>query len=119
MDVVAVDHHVAQVDAHAEGDAVAVGLAGDVRSDGLLRFHGGGHGVDGARELDEHAITHELDDPAVVPGEPGVDELGAKRLEGDERALLVGPDQARIADHVGGQYCGETALHRLPPRPVD
>jgi hypothetical protein len=40
----------------------------------------------------------------------GISEFASVRLEGGERAFLVRPYEARIADHVGGEDSSETAL---------
>ena len=47
--------------------------------------------IDHARELDQRAVAHELDHPAVVLGDQRLDELLAQRLQARVRARLVGP----------------------------
>ena len=41
----------------------------------LLDEHGAAHRVDDARELDQGAVAHELDDAPLVLGEERLDEL--------------------------------------------
>ena len=43
--------------------------------------------------------------------ELGIDEIRLQRFQSRDRALLIGPDQARVADHVGGHDGGEPAFH--------
>ena len=86
-----------------------------------LDEHGAAHRVDNARELDEGAVAHELDDAALVLGDQGLDELSAVRLEAGEGAVLVPLHEPAVADHVGRQDGGEPPLdprHRRPPRRI-
>ena len=41
----------------------------------------------------------------------GTDEVRTQRFERRERAVLVRPDQAGVADHVSGHDGGEAAFH--------
>ena len=47
----------------------------------------------------------------------GVDEVHAQGLEGCNRALLINPDQPRVADHISGQDSCELTLHAWSPWP--
>src|ERR1035438_4838420 len=40
------------------------------------------HGIDGACELDQHAVAGRLDDPALVRGDGGINEFASDHLEG-------------------------------------
>lgn len=44
-----------------------------------------------ARELDQRAVAHQLDDANVVLGDQRLDELLKQRLQARQRANLVGP----------------------------
>jgi hypothetical protein len=72
-------------------------------------------GVDDAGELDQGAVAHQLDDTAVVARHLRVEDEPAMRRERGQRARLVLAHQARVTDDIGGQYCGEPALHPPPP----
>src|SRR3712207_6432057 len=61
------------------------------------------NGVDHTCELDEHTVTHELDDAAVVGGDGRIDHLRAVRFEPSERPLLVFAHEPRVADDVSAQ----------------
>ncbi len=115
MDIIAVDHHVAQVNAEAELHAFFVRQAGVVLGKRALDFGGGTNGIHNARELRQQAVAHGFEDATVVLGERRVDEIGAQALEGRQRAFLVRANQARVTDQIGGQNGGETALHGIPP----
>ena len=71
--------------------------------------------IDHARELDQHAIAHQLDDAAVVLGDLRLDEVLAQRLEARVRARLVGRHQPAVADDVRSQDRGEPARHQSGP----
>ena len=121
VDIVAVDHHVAEVDPGAELDSPVVRQDGVPLGQPHLYRGGGAHRANDACELHQNAVAHQLDDPALMLAECGIDQFGSQGLESRERALLVSPDQPRVADHVGGQDRCKTALHRVLPsrRPPD
>ena len=89
--------------------------SGVVLSDGPLCLYGCADGVDDARELRQHTVAHKLDDPPMVLSDFGIDQIGAQGLEGRYCAFLVRADQTGVADNVGSQYGGETALHSILP----
>ena len=79
------------------------------------------HGVDGARELNQGTVAHQLHDAAVVLGDQWLEALLAARLHARDRAGFVVPNQPAVANHVRGQNrprasypCGEPWRH--PPR---
>ncbi len=68
------------------------------------------HGVHGARELDQGAVAHELNDAPAVLADRGLEELPVQGLEARQCALLVGTHEAAVADDIGGQDGGQSAL---------
>lgn len=106
VEVVRLDHHVAEVDPHSERDPPIVGNADVASGHRLLDVDGAGERVDHARELRQHAVAHQLDDAPAVGRHPGVDQLAPQGLERGQRARLVRFHKARIADHIGSQYGG-------------
>ena len=76
--VVALDHHVAEIDADAEHDAPVGGRLGLALGDRLLDRDGAGDRVDHRAELDDRPVAHQLDDAALVLGEQRVDRLLAQ-----------------------------------------
>ena len=43
------------------------------------------------------------------------DEIVAQHIKVPQRAHLVGAHEARVADHISGENCGETAFHPYLP----
>ena len=109
VDVLALDDHVADVDADPEPDALGRGQVQLAPGHALLDRHRAGHRLDDGSELAQGAVARQVDDPAAVLGDERLDELLAVCLEALERALLVLPHQPRVADHVGRQDGGEPA----------
>ena len=91
VDVVAVDDHVAEVDADPELDAVRRLEVRVVLGDAPLHLDRALDSVDHARELDQRAVAGELDDAAAMLGDPGLDEVLAQRLEPGVRAASSSP----------------------------
>jgi hypothetical protein len=119
--VVALDHHVAEVDPDPEHDPTLGRHLGLLRGDALLHRDGAGHGVDHRAELDDGTVTHELDEAALVLGQQRIDHLAAQRPDRSQRAGLVPLDERGVADHVGGHDCRQSPLrpgrrHGRPPR---
>ena len=109
IDVVALDDHVAEIDADAEFDAAIRRDAGVPLGHRLLHRDRAAHRIDDAGKFDQQAVTGGLDDTAAVLGDLRIEKLAAQRLEAFERAFLVRPHQPRIPRHIGGEDRGETA----------
>ena len=77
MNIIAVDNHVAQIDADAERDPLVLGQSRIAFGDCRLCLHGGADGINNAGKFREHAIAHELNNAAIVLGKYGLDEVGA------------------------------------------
>ena len=82
IDAIAIDiavhqHHIAQIDPDAEHQALRLGQSGIARGHSLLDLCCADHRIDDAIEGDQRAIAHQLDDAAMVPGDDGIDQLGA------------------------------------------
>ncbi len=73
-------------------------------SHAALYFDRAAHGVDHARELHQHAVAGDPHHPPVVLGYLGLDEVTPVRFPACERPLLVHPDDAAVAGHVGEEY---------------
>ena len=57
--------------------------------------------IDGAGELDQHAIAHQLDHAAVVLGGRRIEDLLAKRFKLRQRTRLVLPHHPAVTDDIG------------------
>ena len=71
MDIVALDDHVARVDADAEGQPRVIIDHRFLRGHAVLPGHRAGERVHHAGELDQQPVAHELDDAATVLGDEG------------------------------------------------
>jgi hypothetical protein len=105
--IVALDHHVAEIDPDAVDEAL-------FRRGSLLAFrHALLHrdrerdSVDDRAELGDEAVAHRLDNPPAILGKKRIDGRGSNVLQSRESGTLVGLDLARIPHHVGGEYGGE------------
>ena len=101
IDVVAFDDDVAEIDADPQHDfRLAQRFIGHQAVRALHRKRAMDR-VDDAGEFHDGAVADQLDDPAVMGGDRGIEHHLAVLLEGGERAFLVDPHQPRIADHIG------------------
>ena len=71
--VVAVDDHLADVDADADVEPFLLGYGGVALCHSALEGDGAFDGIDHAAELGEEAIAHELEDPPVMPRDLGLE----------------------------------------------
>ena len=129
VEVVVLDDDVADVDADPEGNGVIGGLVTIGFGHSLLELDGGGHRVDGARELDQAAVAGQPDHAAIVAcGERRESSREMLQQPGNGAALVPG-DQPGRSDHVCEEDCRQPAtlsIHRtirfllppnLPPNP--
>ena len=110
MDVVVIDDDVANVDADTKGDPIRFGQVGIAPAHRVLDRQAIADCVHRAGEFDQHAVAHDLDDPAAVAGDHRLEQLGPNGLHARDRAGFIGLDHAAVADHVGGQNGRQPAL---------
>jgi len=108
-DVVVLDDDVADIDADAKANALALVDVGIAVFHALLHHDGAAHRIDDRGELDQEAVARSLDNMALVLGDQRIDQLPAMGLERGERPFLVGAHQARVSRHVRGEDGGEPA----------
>ena len=113
IEVVALDDHVAEIDADAQFDAAVRRDTGVPLGHRLLHRDRAAHRIDDAGKLHQQAVAGGLDDAAPVLGDFRIEKLTAQRLEAFERAFLVRPHQPRIASHIGGKDRGKAAGLRV------
>ena len=94
---------VAEMNADAELDAALGRQAGVALDQAVLHFDGAAHRVDHAAELDEAAVAGALDDPPMMRGDGGVDQVAPEPPKARERAILVRSREPAVADHIGDQ----------------
>ena len=95
---------VAQMDADPELDAALRRHAGVALDHAVLHLDRAAHGVDHAAELDDAAVAGALDDPAVMDGDGGIDQIAAERPQPRQDAILVRAREPAVADDVRDQY---------------
>ena len=109
VDVVALDHDVAEVDADAE---FLFAARREAALEISLDLDAASHRLDGAREFGQYAVAGGAHDAPAVAGDPlahGRAVLG----QGLERRLLVQAHQPAIAGDVGRENGGELAFDPL------
>src|SRR5690348_8891068 len=98
VNVIALDDHIAQIDANAENNLLLAFIPQFARP---LDRKCAVDGIDYASELNDGAIANQLDDAALVGGDRRLKDRLPVLLQGSERARLVGRHQSGIADDVG------------------
>jgi hypothetical protein len=102
MAIIALDDHVAEVDANAHVDTLAVGEAVVSLGHAALQDDGAFNGVDDAAELGQQSVAHQLEDAAVMLLDLRFEQLFAVSAQAFERGRFVLLDQAAVADDVDG-----------------
>jgi hypothetical protein len=108
--VLALGEHVAEVDTDAQAEALILGHHGLTFDELSLNEHRAAHRVDDARELAEDAVSHQLEDAAVMLVNERRDHHAMEDLQPSERSRLVAFHQRRVADEVGRQDCGQPPI---------
>ena len=72
----------------------------------LLKIDRTLHRVDGAGELDEHAISRDLEDATLMLGDQRLQNVLTSSFESSQRAGLIALHKPAIANHIGGQDGG-------------
>ena len=120
VDVVSVNNDVAEIYAKAKLNSLCFRRALIVASRSPLDRGGALDGVYYACELDQRAVTHELDDAAMELFYSRINQFPTAGLQSRQRAYLILAHKAAVANHIGSQDCGKASLHprilRLPHR---
>ena len=111
VEIAVFDDHFAEVDADAQLQRQTRGVAGIALGHPLLQLDGAFDRTDGARELDEDAIAHQLENAAAVPGDQRLQHILPARPQRFQRARLVFRHEAAVPHDIGGEYGGKLALH--------
>jgi hypothetical protein len=72
----------------------------------MLDFDGALDRLNGGGELDQKAIAHQLDDAPFAFSDLRFDQLFSMGFDRSQGARLIFPNEAAVANYVGGQYCG-------------
>ncbi len=76
----------------------------------MLDFNSTPDRLNSTGELDQKAIAHQFNDAPLTFSDLRFDQLFAMGLQDGQGARLIFPNEAAVADHIGGQYGGEAAL---------
>ena len=110
--LVALNHHVADVDADAQAHPAVLGQLGVADPELFLDRDGAAHRLHRAGELGQHAVAAGAEHPAVMPDDQAVDNFPIG-LEGSKRRLFIGRHQPRVALDIGGEDCRKPSLDTL------
>jgi hypothetical protein len=108
-DIISVNDDVADVDADAENDKRA-GVPRVPLHHLFLNPYRAGYGIDGAGELNQHAIAGCLNDPAIVSGDCRINNIAPAGLQGRKRADLVSPHQSAIPGNIRCENSSQSPL---------
>ena len=109
--VIALDHHVAEVDADAEDDPALGGHSTLLLRHALLHGDRAGHRIDHRAELRERAIAHQLDDAAMMLGQERIDDLAPQGFQGGKRPGFVHFHEMGVPDDIRRQDRHQPPLH--------
>ena len=101
IDLLALDHHVAEIDADAKLHAAFGRVVHIFRLERGLHFDGAIHRLDHAGKLGQHAVAGRINEAAVMLGNSGVEQVEMGR-EGAQGRLFVLAHEAAVAENVGG-----------------
>jgi len=107
-DVVALDQHVAEMDADAPFHSAVAGNRGVPLRRQVLQRQGAFDGADYRGELDQDTVAGRFEDPTAMLRDARIGS-GAMLAQHLNRARLVEPHQPAVADYVGREDGGETA----------
>ncbi len=113
MNVLGVDHDVAEIDPDAKLDPLRLCNIRVALGHAALHVHRAAHGVHHARKLDKDAVSGGLDDAPTVLRNLRVHQFATAGLQACESAFLVSSHESAIASHIGGQDGGELAFDPL------
>ena len=111
IDVVSINDDVAEIDANAKPNSLCFRDALIVVGHSPLDRGGALDGVDHACELNQRAVTHELDDTTMELFYRRIDQFPTAGLQPRQRAYLIPSHEAAVANHIGSQDCGKPSLH--------
>jgi hypothetical protein len=118
VNIVSVNYDVAEIYAKAKLNSLSLRGALIVASHSPLDRGSTLDGIDDACELNQRAVTHELDDATMEFFYRGINKFPTASFQPRQRSDLVVSHEAAIANHVCSKYCGKPSLHtrilRLP-----
>jgi hypothetical protein len=111
--LVAINHHVADVDANSKLHSMPLWQVKGPFAQITLYFNRGSYSLNGARKFGHYTVARAAKDSAAVLSDQ-LRNCGETDAERDVRALLIDLHEGAVADNVGGQDRGQSAFHSLP-----
>jgi hypothetical protein len=115
MAILALDDHIADMDANPEVDSSLRGLAVIASSHATLDRRGALDRIDHAAELDQQPVARQLENAAMMIGDDRLDQFFPMRTQPLKCAGLVATHQRAITGNIGNQNGGEPAFHARSP----
>ena len=112
IDVVGLDDHVAEIDAHAKLYAAVVRHTCIAHSHSLLDRGSTGDSVHDARKVRQKSVAGMLHNATLVLADLGVDQLLAVRFPSGMGASLVQTHKSAIGHNICGEDGRQTPVHR-------
>ena len=78
-----------------------------------LDLDGASHRIDGAGELDQHAVAGGLDDASAMLGDGGIEKRLSGGLQAGQRAFFVHTHQAAVSGDIRRQNCRKPPFHAI------
>jgi hypothetical protein len=110
MHIVAIDDHIAEIDADPQVDPSPLGQAGVAFGHAALEGYCAFDRIDDADELGQQAVAHYLEDTVVSSADLRFEQFLAMRPQALEGIGLILFHEPTVPDHVCGKDCGEAAL---------
>jgi len=112
-DIIFIDDDVADVDADAKFDLLALRCIDILFGHAALNFDGAAYGIYDAAELDESAVPGILDDAPAMISDFGIKKPLSKSFQLRQRAFLVDPYQAARARDIRRQNSRQSPIYVL------
>ena len=103
-------NRVTDVDADPEADGAIGRLVTIEPRHKLLHLHGAAPRTVDAVEDNQQGVARCLDDPAVVFGYGGIDQVGTENTQALKGARVIQSDQTAVTNHIGVEHSDQ-----LPP----
>ncbi len=114
VDLLAIHHHVAEVDPNAKLHSAVGWQICVLRLERGLDLNRALDGIHDAGELGQYAVARRVHESSTVLLDQRIDQL-TRRGQTTEGRLLVLPHEAAIAEDIGAEYGGELPFHAPTP----
>ena len=106
LDVVTVDNDITEIYAHPKHDLLCRRFVGVTPRHFALNVSAALDRIDDAGKLYQNTIAHKLDEASAMFSDFWIDQLFLQSAQSQNRAFLIGSDQACVADDIRSKYGG-------------